>query len=370
MKLKFLYCLLTLLVLFASCNTNNKKKLAVDEYSSKKFKWVMYRGVNVNCEIKEKDLKYLAHAGGNLVRLSMPICTFIEMEEPYGYNERAFQKLDSVLDWGEKYKVDILIDPHRYPGTEHPWTMLGNDPFFQDFKWHDIIIKFWERIAEIGAKRGKVIAGYDLLNEPQVDLDMKVGTPADLNLLYKKLTDAIRKVDSAHTIVYALPRVYDRQSKTMYGYHKGIKMFDIPKDDNICLETHTYMPQEFSHQNIWEYGEYVPYPVTIKGVDWNKQQLIDEQKELIDFSKKNPKIPILVGEFSSPRWTGEDGIRYLSDIIEIAEENQWSWAYHAFRENQVWDPEMSINERADSVRIKNAPRWELLQYYFKRNGND
>ena len=356
-----------ILLIFSACG---KCKKTNDMAVNTKFKWQTYRGVNVNCEITEEDIKFLAGAGGNLVRLSMPICTFIEMEEPYGYDEMAFEKLDSVLDWGEKYDVDVLIDPHKYPGTEHEWTMLGNDPFFQDFKWHDIVIKFWERIAEVGAKRGKVIAGYDLLNEPQVDLDMKEDTPADVNLLYKKLTETIRKVDSVHTIVYALPRVYDRESETLYGYHKGIMMFEIPKDDNICLETHTYMPQEFSHQNIWEVGEYITYPVTIKEITWNKQQLIYEQEELIDFSKKNPEVPILVGEFSSPRWTGEDGIRYLTDVIEIAEDNGWSWAYHAYRENQVWDPEMSIQERSDSVRIKNAPRWKLLQYYFKRNEND
>ncbi|WP_299530137.1 cellulase family glycosylhydrolase [Ulvibacterium sp.] len=368
MKHKLFYiCLLIGIVAFQACNTKSKKEMEIDESPVGKYHWKTYRGVNVNCTIQEEDIKYLAESGGNLVRLSMPICTFIELKEPYTLNESAFIKLDSVLNWGEKYGVNVLIDPHKYPGTEHQWTMLGSDPFWKDFKWHNVIIYFWEKLAERYAQRGSVVAGYDLLNEPQIPLDMEKGTPEDVNLLYKKLTDAIRRVDTLHTIVYALPRIYDEPNKKMYGYHKGIQKFDLPSDDNICLETHTYMPKAFSHQNIWEEGDYVPYPVTLEGVVWDKGKLEEEQFELIQFSIDNPDIPILVGEFSSPRWTGQDGIRYLSDIIDIAEEQNWSWAYHAYRENQVWDPEMSITNRADSVRIENAPRWELLKNYFSRN---
>lgn len=355
---------LSIILLSVSCKNGHSSK---EEEKIEKFKWNAYRGVNVSCSIQEEDVKHLAASGGNFMRLSMPICTFMEMEEPYAYREEAFTKVKAVLDWGEKYGVAVLLDPHRYPGTQHMWTMLGDDPFFQEFKWHDIFIGFWEKLALQCADRKEVLAGYDLLNEPQVDIDMKKGTPADINLLYKKATAAIRKIDSVHTIVYALPRVYDRERDIMHGYHKGIALLDIPDDDNICLETHTYMPVPFTHQNIWEEGDYVAYPVTIDSVTWNKEQLQKEQSELLEFSKKNSDIPILVGEFSSPRWTGEDGMRYLTDVIDIAEENNWSWSYHAYRENQVWDPEMSITDRQDSIRRSNAPRWALLKDYFKQN---
>ena len=334
---------------------------------TEKFLWKTYRGANIGCEISEIDVKDFAASGGNLLRYSSPVCTYMSLEEPYAFTESAFSKLDSVLSWGEKYAVDILIDPHRYPGTEHKWTMLGSDPFWKDFKYHDILIRFWVKLASQCASRGRVVAGYDLLNEPQINLNMKEGTPEDLNLLYRKLTEEIRRVDSVHTLVYALPRVYDETTEVMLSYDKGISKLSIPVDDNICLETHTYMPVPFTHQNIWEPGEYVAYPDTIDGQYWDRKQLESYQEDLIKFSVSNPDIPIFVGEFSSPRWTGQDGIRYLTDVIEIAEKYNWSWAYHAFRENQVWDPEMSIDDRNDSVRIKNAPRWELLKKYYQKN---
>ena len=331
------------------------------------YYWQQYRGVNVGCDISEEDVKYLGQSGASLMRLSMPVCTFMELDPPYGYRPEAFATLDSVLNWGERYGVHVLIDPHRYPGTEHPWTMLGSDPFWQDFRWHELLINFWDSLATHCADRGAVVAGYDLLNEPQVDVDMPPGTPADLNLLYQKLTTVIRNKDSLHTIVYALPRVYDREQDITYGYHQGITMLDLPEDDNICLESHTYMPMPFTHQNIWEEGDYVAYPTTVDSITWDAAHLEKVQSELIAFSEEHPNVPILIGEFSSPRWTGQDGLRYLTDVIEIAEKHGWSWTYHAYRESHVWDPEMSITDRTDSVRRPNAPRWELLTNYFERN---
>jgi hypothetical protein len=196
---------------------------------------------------------------------------------------------------------------------------------------------------------------------------MEKNTPESINLLYDKLTKAIREKDTVHTIVYALPRVYNQETGVLEGYHKGIDYVEVPNDDNICFETHTYMPVPFTHQNIWEEGDFVEYPSQVDSIFWDRNQLEISQQELIKFSNKHPNIPILVGEFSSPRWTGEDGLEYLTDVIEIAEKNNWSWVYHAYRENQVWDPEMSITDRNDSIRKPNAPRWELLKKYFKKN---
>ncbi|QLE02204.1 cellulase family glycosylhydrolase [Galbibacter sp. BG1] len=352
-----------------ACKTENKKKnVTTSEINSEDiYRWKTYRGVNIGCDIEKEDLEHLSTTEANLVRLSMPVCTLMDLEPPYEMNEKAFQKLDSVLKWSEEFGLHVLIDPHRYPGTKHKWTMLGNDLFFKDFKYHEIVINFWSELAKRYAEKGDVIAGYDLLNEPQIPIDMETNTPEDINLLYQKITDAIRKQDTVHTIVYALPRVHDEEKDTLYGYHKGIDYIKIPNDKNICLETHTYIPVPFTHQNIWEEGEYVPYPTKIDSVIWNRSQLEKEQKELIKFSQQHPNIPILVGEFSSPRWTGEDGLNYLTDVIEIAEKYNWSWAYHAYRENQVWDPEMSISDRNDSIRKPNAPRWKLLKNYFSKN---
>ncbi len=351
------------LLLFSACTPQQQ---VAETTAPIIYPWKQYRGANVQCWATEQDVKNLAASGANLLRFSMPICTLMDMEEPYAFNEDGFSLINNMLNWGEKYGISVLIDPHRYPGTEHKWTMLGSDPFWKEQKYQNLIIDLFDTLAQIGAKRGEVLAGYDLLNEPEIRPNYIKDSTQDINRLYAMLTEAIRKRDSVHTIVYALPRYWVEEEKKMYGYHEGIKYFELPTDNNICLETHTYMPMPFTHQGIWEESPYIAYPGEIEGVYWDSAQLELDQKILIEFSKANPEVPIFVGEFSCPRQTGEDGIQYITDVINIAEKHGWSWAYHAFRENEVWDAEMS-SERKDTVRRESAPRWMLLKSYFAKN---
>ena len=89
-------------------------------------------------------------------------------------------------------------------------------------------------------------------------------------------------------------------------------------------------------------------------------------KKAKDFSDKY-NVPMFIGEFSCPRWTGDYGNQYLKDQIEVYEEYGFSWAYHAFRENQLWDVEMSNYDKNDTIRVETTPRKELLIKSFSLN---
>ncbi|MGD1889724.1 MAG: glycoside hydrolase family 5 protein, partial [Cyclobacteriaceae bacterium] len=194
------------------------------------FENTTYRGVNCGVTLVEEDVKALADLGGNLIRLSFPSNPLMDIEPPYDFNEDAFAYLDSVLHWSEKYGIGVVIDPHRYPGTEHQWTMLGSDPFWQDFAWHEHTIRLWEFIAQRYAQYSDVIAGYDLLNEPGVPKPVKEGSPGDLNLLYAKLTEVIRKYDTQHTIILAAPRVMNEAGRG--SYIQGLPTLKLPDDEH------------------------------------------------------------------------------------------------------------------------------------------
>lgn len=339
-----------------------------DTNEVERFNWQTFRGVNVGQNLCKQDIADLTRWNANLVRLSLAVDPLMDLDPPYALNKKTFDYVDSVISWCEEYDIAVILDPHKYPGTMHRWTMLGNDPFWKDFKYHDLVIALWDTISLRYKDKGSVIAAYDLLNEPEVKPDMKKGSPEDINLLYTKLIETIRKNDRVHTISLALPR-YSENGK-MQAYHEGIRFIDIPEDDNIILQSHTYMPQPFTHQNVWEDGEFIPYPSEIDGEYWDYERLKEVQSELIEFSTQNPHIPILIGEFSCPRWTGQDCIQYLDDVIRIAEENNWSWAYHGYRESHIWDAEISPASRADSLnKVSSTPRMELLKSYFARNTN-
>jgi endoglucanase len=329
----------------------------------KKYEWQRTRGVNVSANISEQDIKELTEWGVDHIRLTFAVEPFLELDEPYTFMESTFANLDRVLDICEKYNIGVVIDPHKYPGTGHRWTMLGNDEFWNDYKWHDKVIAVWERIAKQCANRGGVIAGYALLNEPAIPHNRKENTPSDLNLLYKKLISAIRRYDKVHTIILSSPRLGTKSGDDR-DYVDGLEYLQPQKDDNLCYEIHMYFPMEFSHQNVWEEGPPVIYPGLLDGELWDVDKMKEHLKPAMEFKEKH-QVPVYVGEFSCPRWTGASGNQYLMDLISVYEDYSFSWAYHAYRESHIWDAEMNNSDRADRERKESTPRKELLIEAFR-----
>lgn len=326
--------------------------------------WGPYRGANSGIHLTEEAVNEFVALGGNLIRLSFPNRPFMELEGEYAFDEEAFSYLDNVLDWCEQANVKVVIDPHRFPGTAHPWTMLGNDEFWEDYKWHDHAEAVWEEIARRCKDRGDVIAGYDLLNEPDIGSGRReTNTPRDLNALYARLCNAIRAIDPVHTIIIAAPRYFDGE-RTL-DYLDGIQTLELPDVENLVVTIHMYRPMQFSHQGVSEqHPDDVVYPGVIDGVEWNQKEMLHQLRHVIAFQKKQG-VPIFVGEFSCPRWTGGGGNRYLEDQIQLYESLGWSWAYHSFRESPIWDAERSNTDRADQSRKATTPRLELLKKYWK-----
>jgi endoglucanase len=329
------------------------------------FPWLRRRGANGGVTLTEKDVADLAATGANLLRLSFPGRPLMGLAPPHAFDEGAFAHLERVLDWCEPRGVAVLVDPHRLPGTAHPYTMLGSDPFWQDFRWHDLAARLWEEIARRLAPRGAVVAGYDLLNEPEVRRPIPAGTPGDLNLLYRKLAAAIRAHDARHTIVLAGPRFF--ADGRLHGYHEGLGLLEVPADANLCFETHSYDPTTFTFQGVEApFDPGLRYPGVVDGVSWNRERQEAEHRPVVEFARRTGR-PLLIGEFSATRWLGEDGNRWVGDVVEVAEANGWSWAYHAWREFHGWDAEMSNTSEADRTRHASTPRLDLLKGYYARN---
>jgi len=78
----------------------------------------------------------------------------------------------------------------------------------------------------------------------------------------------------------------------------------------------------------------VTYPGKIGGHEWNKEQIRRALAPAMRY-QNDYHVPIYIGEFSAIRWA-PGAAAYLRDLIEVMEENQWDWAYHAFREWDGW----------------------------------
>lgn len=79
-------------------------------------------------------------------------------------------------------------------------------------------------------------------------------------------------------------------------------------------------------------------------------------------------MPIYIGEFSSIRWAPNNStFNYLRDCIELFEEYNWDWTFHAFREWDGWSVEHSTGYYDPILPTTMTDRELLLRNYFQQN---
>ena len=80
------------------------------------------------------------------------------------------------------------------------------------------------------------------------------------------------------------------------------------------------------------------------------------------------RVPIYIGEFSSIRWAPNNStFNYLRDCIELFEEYNWDWNFHAFREWDGWSVEHSTGFYDPILPTTMTDRESLLRDYFQQN---
>lgn len=205
---------------------------------------------------------------------------------------------------------------------------------------------FHERGAELGA--------YELLNEPVVREKGKVEFPKAWPNLMQEIVMEIRKYDRLRFISVSLP---------IGGLPSGYGAKAQPLADNrIIYNAHMYMPFEYTHQGINGWGERgVQYPGRIGGQNWNQAKLGKYFQPLISFQNKH-NVPVWIGEFSASRWAPNSN-QYLSDLIELFDQNGFGWSYYSFKGFHGWNPSCG-SAVGSKCGGEDTPRWELLKRSF------
>jgi aryl-phospho-beta-D-glucosidase BglC (GH1 family) len=252
--------------------------------------------------ITETDIKRIAELGFNSVRPALNSRLFLTEGENPVYVEEGFQLLDSLISWCRKHHLYVIIDMHGAPGGQTGQN-IDDSPkdqpeLFMDKKYQDQLEELWVKLAT-KYKDEPVVAAYDLLNEP-----LPVGTGAAAKYkhllvpLYKRLTAAIRKVDTRHMI-------------TLEGFDwsNDWSLFDKPFDDNVFYQFHYY---------CWA------RPDLMGGID----RFIKKRTEL--------NTPIWVGE------TGEKGNTIYWSTTQLFEANNigfsfWPWKKNGYGEHALFN---------------------------------
>jgi hypothetical protein len=140
--------------------------------------------------ITEADIQKIAEAGFNCVRVPLHHRLF--------EGDEGWRLLDRMLGWCEKHGVYAVLELHAVPGGQSQLGMA--DPGdARHLVWaseenQKKTVAIWRAIAARYRNR-KIIAGYDLINEPAPP------SGKDLIRLYGRIIEAIRAVDPDHLVI-------------------------------------------------------------------------------------------------------------------------------------------------------------------------
>ena len=239
---------------------------------------------------QEKDFDNIKELGFNLIRLPF---AYFNIENQAGELVN-FDKLDWFIDNCEDRDIYVILDLHGAYGSQNAKDHSGDTSgvnLFGNKENEEKTIALWQAVAERYKDRD-IIAGYDLLNEPEGEhgyTDFRQWN------FYNKLYKAIRKVDSNHILIMeAVWETNALPNPTLYGW------------ENVCYSYHNYGWDDI---NNFEY----------------QKNFTD--KKVADYLAQREKfqVPLFVGEFTL--FSNVDSWNYALDTYESNNINYAIWTY-------------------------------------------
>lgn len=321
---------------------------------------VRLRGAMISPRVTEGDLRVL---GGqwkaNHVRWQLLWGGFphgpadqAELPEYEAWLAKALEHLDRLLPVCRELGLKVCIDMHTPPGGRDP---DGVYRMFRHKRFQEGFVRLWEKIAR-RYRQEPAVWGYDLVNEP-TDAVVPEGL-LNWQGLAAYTARRIRQIDPDHAIII---------EPAAWGSPEGLEWLEPVDVPGVVYSVHMYIPFQFTHQGIHGNPTGVSYPGMIAGRYWDKQALRQALLPVIQF-QTDYQVPIYIGEFSAIRWApGKSAYHYLRDLIEIFEQYEWHWAYHAFREWDGWSVEHGPNRNDRTPSVQPTDRQLLLRSWFEKN---
>ena len=256
--------------------------------------------------ITEDDFKTIADLGMNTVRINFSYLNITTDGETI--KENGFEKLDWAIEMCNKYNLYCVVDLHGAIGSQNQDIHSGDDSqwaLYTTPEYREKTINLWKTIAT-HFKDEKIIAGYDLLNEPRRAPGKYAGK---INFdYYDELYDAVRSVDPNHMIFmecFTFP-IHGVNPRT-YGW------------ENVCYEYHIYNQTTLSQETTLYFYKalhnLMDYDVPVYIGEFNAWDDLGDWQATLDFFEK------LGWSYSS--WTYKTN-KYMYDIIS-ANKTRGSW---------------------------------------------
>jgi endoglucanase len=239
--------------------------------------WHRYRETYVT----KQDIHLIREAGFNSIRVPLHYKLF-ETDTAEG-----FFLLDRVIQWSHEEGLYVILDLHAAPGGQTGSNIddSGGFPWLYDSPQEQAhLIAIWQRLAR-HYKNNPTVLGYDLLNEPIPHYKRLLPLNVKLEPLFKKLTAAVRQIDSHHIIFLGGAQ-----------WDGNFAIFGPPFDDNTVYTFHKY---------------------------WTKT---DETviRQYLDFRDRY-NVPLWMGE------SGENSDDWIAQFVTLLEQHDVGWAFWPYK---------------------------------------
>ena len=281
--------------------------------------------------ITENDIAQIEKLGFNCVRVPFWYRNFMNEDGTWltsNHNENpGFKRIDWLIETCEKYGIYIILDMHGAPGGQsknHSTGKAGRNELYEVESKMNTCVELWTTIAE-RYKDNKIIAVYDLLNEPQNnggysgDYSWEAGSQeaaAQTNKAYDILYKAIREVDNNHIISF-----------------EGIWSTDVLPN-----------PEECGYENVM-------YQLHI--YDTSTDMILYRVNELRKI-RREWGVAVYNGEYNN----GEN--EYFAQMLyELFQINRTKWNYKTYNAGSQWG---IFNQNVKRIDIKTASYEEIINF--------
>lgn len=246
--------------------------------------WQQY----LDAYITQEDIHYLKSIGVNSIRIPFNYRMFTD-ETYLGDHgiKRGFMLMDRVVGWCKKEGLYVILDMHCAPGGQTGDNIddgYGYPFLFENEADQQQTANIWKSIAA-HYKNETAILGYDMLNEPIATYFDKDHFNPHLEPLFKRITKAIRSVDTNHIVIIGGAQ-----------WDSNFKIFGGP----------------FDSKSIYTFHKYWTPPTKAVIQDY------------IDFRNKY-KVPIYCGE------TGENTDGWVDSFKVTLEQNNIGWHFWPYK---------------------------------------
>ncbi len=272
---------------------------------TKKF-WKQYR----DNYITREDIAFIKRSGLNSVRVPFNYRLFVSEDHDTRFAGPGFEMLDRIIGWCKEEKLYVVLDMHCAPGGQTGDNIddsYGYPFLFESPEAQQLTVDLWKEIAQRYANE-TIVIGYDFLNEPIATYFDASQFNFKLEPLYKRITAAVREVDTNHVIFLGGAQ-----------WNNNFSVFGPPFDKNVVYTYHKYWC-DTTQAMVQEYA---------------------------DFMKKYD-VPIWMGE------SGENSDQWIDAWRRLNERNNFGWCF--------W-PYKKMDAPSNMVSVKRTAEWDSVITY-------